>query len=105
MCALNTSLPSGESPSEVMLRLISGFSVARALYVALKLGIPDLLQDQAQSAVELAEATEMHAPSLYRMLCMLVSVGVLRRDEQDRFTLTAVEKSTRPKGDAKALAD
>jgi len=95
MCALNASQQSSESPSEVMLRLISGFSVSRALYVALKLGIPDLLQDQAKSAAELAEATRMHAPSLYRMMNMLVSVGVLTRDAQDRFALTPVGATLR----------
>jgi O-methyltransferase domain/Dimerisation domain len=95
MCAQNVSQPSGESPSEIMLRLISGFSVSRALYVALKLGIPDLLQDQTKSAIELAEATAMHAPSLYRMMCMLVSVGVMTRDEHDGFALTAVGMTLR----------
>jgi hypothetical protein len=45
MILQNASQPSGESPSEAMLRLITGFWVSRALYVANKLGIPDLLQD------------------------------------------------------------
>ncbi|MBA3868225.1 MAG: methyltransferase [Anaerolineae bacterium] len=90
MVAQNASQESGESPSAIMLRFISGFWVSRALYVLVKLGIPDLLQNQSKSAVELAEATHTHAPSLYRIMCILVSVGVMTRDENDRFALTDV---------------
>ena len=69
MGAQNVSQPNSESPSEAMLGIISGFLISRALYVLVQLGIPDLLQDQVKSAAELAEATHMHAPSLYRLLC------------------------------------
>lgn len=67
MCAQNASHSSEEPPSSAMLHLIYGFWVSRAIYVTAKLGIPDHLQDQARSALELAEATDTHAPSLNRV--------------------------------------
>ena len=71
-----------------MLQMIAGFWVSRALYIAAKLGIADLVQDQAKTATELAGATGTHAPSLYRVLRALASVGVFAEDDQGRFTLT-----------------
>src|SRR6185369_5985344 len=95
MGAQNTSQPSSESPSEVMLGIISGFLISRALYALVKLGIPDLLQDQVKGAAELAEATHMHAPSLYRVLCVMVGIGVLAKDDNDRFGLTPLGTTMR----------
>ena len=95
MDAHNPSQPSGEKPADIMLRLISGLSVSSALSVMVKLGIPDLIGDEAKTALELSEATGTHAPSLYRVMCMLVSIGVLTRHENDRFALTAVGATLR----------
>jgi hypothetical protein len=78
----------GIPPSATMLRMISGFRVARAIYVAAKLGLADLLKDGSKHAEELAEATGTHAPSLYRVMRALASVGIFAEDEQGRFTLT-----------------
>jgi hypothetical protein len=44
-------------PSLQMLQLISGFWIARCVYVAAKLGIPDLLKRWTKTADELATAT------------------------------------------------
>ena len=59
-----------------MLDMIKGAWVSRALYVAAKLGIPDLLREGRKSSDDLARATGTHAPSLYRVLRALDSVGV-----------------------------
>ena len=73
---------SDDIPSPVaMLQMIAGFWVSRAIYVAAKLGIADLLKDQPKSSDELARATGTHAPSLYRVLRALASVGVFAKDE------------------------
>jgi len=95
MCAQNASQQSGDSPSDVMLRLISGAWISRALYAAVKLGIPDMLKDQVKRADELADATRTHAPSLYRMMNLLVSVGVLTRDQNNYFGLTPLGATLR----------
>ncbi len=95
MASQNTSQPSGGSPSEVMLQLTSGLSVASAVYAVVKLGIPDLIGDETKTAAELAEATGTHAPSLYRLLSMLTSIDLLTRNEDDRFALTPVGATLR----------
>jgi len=71
-----------------MLQMIQGFWLSRAVYVAAKLGIPDLLKDGPKSPEELAQATGTHAPSLYRVLRALESVGVFAEADRGRFALT-----------------
>src|SRR5215211_5789551 len=61
---------------------------AQALSVAAKLGVADLLKEQAKSADELAQALDVKARPLYRLLRALASVGVFREDESGRFHLT-----------------
>jgi O-methyltransferase domain/Dimerisation domain len=73
-----------------ILGLIGGFMVSQALYVTAKLGIPDLLKEGPKDSTELAEATGTHALSLYRLLRMLASVGVVAQDEMGRFALTSL---------------
>jgi DNA-binding IclR family transcriptional regulator len=65
--------------------MIQGFWVSRALYVAAKLSIPDLLKDKLKSSADLAQATGTHAPSLYRVLRAMDSVGVFAEDDQGRL--------------------
>ncbi len=86
--------------------MITGYWNTQALYVAAKLGIADLLATGPRSADELAQATSVHAPSLYRLLRGLASMGVFAEDGDGRFHLTpAAEclKSDVP-GSQRALA-
>ena len=76
-----------------MLQVISGFWVSRAVYVIAKLGIADLLNSGPKTAAELAEATETHPPSLYRLLRALTSVGVLKSEPEGRFSLTPASET------------
>lgn len=82
------AFPGELPPPLAMLHMIQGFWVSRALYVAAKLGIPDLLKDEPKSSADLAQATGTHAPSLYRVLRALDSVGVFAEDDRGRFALT-----------------
>ena len=75
-----------------MLQIISGFWISRAVYAIAKLGIPDLLKSGPKTASELASETKMHAPSLFRVLRALASVGVVR-SESDRFSLTPLSET------------
>jgi O-methyltransferase domain/Dimerisation domain len=86
--SVTTSTPS-ISPSASMLGMISGFWISRVIHVAAQLRIADFLSDGARTCDELANATGTHAPSLYRVLRALISVGVLAEDE-GRFMLTPV---------------
>jgi len=83
-----------EQPANVqMLQIISGFWISRGVYVIAKLGIPDLLKSGPKTAEELAEATKMHAPSLFRILRALASVGVLSSANGGRFAQTPVSET------------
>lgn len=76
-----------------MFQIISGFWISRAVFVIAKLGIPDILQSGSKTAEELAAATGMHAPSLFRILRALASVGVLTADENKKFGLTPLSET------------
>ena len=71
-----------------MYQMISGFWVSQAIYIAATLGIADYLQKQPKTAEELATVTNAHAPSLYRVLRALASVGIFVEDDNYRFGLT-----------------
>ena len=64
------------SPRDTLLQMTNAFQVSQAIYVAATLGIADLLEDGPRSVDELAQATGTHAPTLYRLLRALASVGV-----------------------------
>jgi SAM-dependent methyltransferase len=76
-----------------MIQFITGFWMSRAVHVAAKLGIADLLQSGPKTVAELAEATGTHAPSLYRILRALTSAGVFKREHDDRFALTPLSET------------
>lgn len=84
-----------ESRSDELLRMIDGYRVSQALYVAATLGIADLLADGPRASDELAAITETHAPSLYRLLRTLAAFGVLREDDDRRFALTRLGEPLR----------
>jgi hypothetical protein len=76
-----------ERPTVALRRLVNGYQVTQAIHVAVTLGIADLLRDGPRSSGDLADATQSHAPSLYRVLRALAAVGVLH-EEDGRFALT-----------------
>jgi O-methyltransferase domain/Dimerisation domain len=80
-------------PPIQMLQIISGFWVARCVYVAAKLGIADLIKDEPRTADELATATGTHGPSLFRVLRALASVGVITQDNDNRFGATPLSQT------------
>ena len=75
-------------PQMALMQMMTGYWVSQSIYVAAKLGIADLLKDGSKTSDELAATTGTHAPSLYRLLRALASVGLFIEDEKGRFTLT-----------------
>ena len=63
-------------PDAVLMQMLFGAQMQRGVCLAVRLGIPDLLAEQTQTAEELAAKTGTHAPSLYRLLRTLASIGV-----------------------------
>src|SRR4051794_31611088 len=73
----------------------NAFRVSQAIYVAATLGIADLLEDGPRSVDELAGATDTHAPTLYRLLRALASVGVFTEEPEGRFGSTPLAEYLR----------
>src|SRR5262249_22513080 len=78
-----------------MLQIIQGFWVSRAVCVAAELGIADLLKDGPMKSEELALAVEAHAPSVFRLVRALASVGVFVEANRECFALTPLGNTLR----------
>lgn len=76
------------SPSVTMFQMVRAFFISRAIYIAAKLGLADLLKDEPRSSEELAQATGTDPSALYRLMRALASVGLFVEDSQQRFALT-----------------
>src|SRR5215208_7709146 len=76
-------------------RLVQGYQVSQAIHVAATLGLADILAAGSRTSDDLAEATGTHAPSLYRLLRALATVGVLRELEGRAFELTRLGERLR----------
>jgi hypothetical protein len=77
----------------VLFQMATGYWLSQAIYVAAKLGIADFLRDVPQSCVVLAAATGSDAPSLFRLMRALASVGVFSHVGGDRFALSRLARS------------
>jgi ubiquinone/menaquinone biosynthesis C-methylase UbiE len=77
-------------PHAQVLQMATGYWVSQSIYAAAKFGLADFIAAGPKSSEELASATGAHAPSLYRLLRALASVGIFAEDEQKRFRMTAL---------------
>ena len=77
-------------PPFVLFRMVTGYYVSRAIHVAAKLGIADLLAEGARGHDELARATSTHPDSLRRVLRLLAGAGVFTEEEDGKFALTPI---------------
>lgn len=87
--------PNGAPPEAALTQILMGSLASQALYVAAKLGIADLLVDGPRPVAELATATDTDAPSLYRVLRALASIGVFEEQDQQVFALTPTAEPLR----------
>jgi hypothetical protein len=74
---------SGTPPGLALYQMAVSHYFSRALALAAKLGIADLLKDGPCNCDELAKATSTHPPSLKRVMLLLTSVGVFSRRIMD----------------------
>lgn len=74
--------------STILLQMMNGYWVSQAIAVVATLGIADLVADRPVSCEALATATQTHAPSLYRVLRALASVGIFVETTPGHFALT-----------------
>ncbi|MEO8272980.1 MAG: methyltransferase [Chloroflexota bacterium] len=78
-----------QPPKAQLLALVRGHRMTDMIAVAARLGIPDILARGAADAQMIAAATDSHAATVYRLLRTLAAAGVLREDDQGRFSLSA----------------
>jgi SAM-dependent methyltransferase len=86
-----TELP----PVAQMMQLILGKWITRPIHVAAELGIADLLAGGPMDVAGLAATTGTHAPSLYRLMRALASIGIFTESEPQCFALTALGECLR----------
>ena len=80
-------------PQMRLMEIAGGCFTSQAVYVAAKLGIADLLENEAKSAAVLARETQTQEHSLYRLLRTLASVGVFRETESKIFENNPVSET------------
>ena len=66
----------------------TAYWVSKILFATAKLGLADQLSGEPRSAAELAGTLDVHAPSLYRLMRTLASLGILSEQPSQRFALT-----------------
>jgi O-methyltransferase/methyltransferase family protein len=83
-----------ENPAPpVLFQIATAYWLSQAIYDAAKLGIADLLRNGPQSCFALASATGTNAPSLFRLMRALSSVGIFSQLGRDRFALSPLAES------------
>ena len=87
--------PVSPAPHEQILNIIMGFWQSRTLAVAAELELADLLADGPLSADTLASRTKTDAPSLYRLMRALESIGVFRQVSAGVFANTPASECLR----------
>ena len=96
---MDSRISTGKTPSPQdfgqIFKLIGGYRISQALYVAVELGIPDLLSSGPQHSDDLAAKTKAHAPTLYRILRFLAGAGLFDEISPREFELTQLGSALR----------
>src|SRR3954471_6331444 len=81
------------SPPWMVNLWVAGAWITQSISVAVRLGVFEQLKDGPKTAEELTRATGAHAPSLYRVLRALASLGIFNEDGQGRFKTTRLGRA------------
>lgn len=83
-------------PRIVMNQMLFGFVVTKAIHVAAKLGIADLISAHGPMTCSvLADKSGAHEESLHRLLRALASLGIFSKDEDGKYSLTPLSECLR----------
>lgn len=85
--------PRGRAPRDAIEEILAGAPRVQALYVATRLGIPDMVRDAPRSSTVLASTAGVHPGALHRLLRFLVAEGVFALTEDGRFAATALSNA------------
>jgi len=80
------------APEDQMMQWITSKWITKPIYVAAELGIADLLHDGPMNVEALARKTDTHAPTLYRLLRALSSVGIFAEMDEHIFGMTPLSQ-------------
>ena len=80
------------TPEDQMMQWITSKWITKPIYIITELGIADLLRDGPLNVDDLAKKTDTHAPTLFRILRALSSVGVFAETEDHVFGLTPLSQ-------------
>jgi hypothetical protein len=78
-----------------LIQMATAHWVSRILYVAAEMNLADKLAEGPRTAGELAQSTATDAPSLYRVMRTLASLGLFTEDPSHRFSLTPLGEALR----------
>ena len=77
-----------QDPQRLLGQLLSGKQVTYSLSGMARLGVADHMNATPIAVEEIAAMVGAHAPSLYRVMRMLASMGVFKEEQGKRFALT-----------------
>jgi ubiquinone/menaquinone biosynthesis C-methylase UbiE len=80
--------PDSASLARELLGIVTASWKSQAVYVAARLGVPDLLANGPRTSEEIAAASGAHAPSLQRLLRALTTIDICRERDVGAFELT-----------------
>jgi O-methyltransferase domain/Dimerisation domain len=80
-----TATPVERSPQDFRLPLLTGFWLSRAVWLAARLRLADVVGSGPTSAEEIARATETDPDSTARLMRALSAAGLFRADEEGRY--------------------
>lgn len=83
------------TPAGKLLEIVAMRHVPQAIHAVAVLGVADLLADGPKNSDELAQSTRSHAPTLNRVLRILVAAGVFAQDQVGRYRLTSLGQPLR----------
>jgi predicted O-methyltransferase YrrM len=93
-----SSMSTVSAPRDLLVRLMDGYLSTQMLYVAVRLGIVDVLLDGPRTSVDLAAVVAAAPGPLHRLLRGLVMEGLLSEQPDGRFALTEAGRLLRADG-------
>jgi O-methyltransferase domain/Dimerisation domain len=87
-CLTLTKKAEPQLPQAHLIQMATAHWISRFLYVAARMNLADHLAERPKTAEELAPLTAAAAPSLYRLMRTLASLGLFKEDSGCRFSLT-----------------
>jgi O-methyltransferase domain/Dimerisation domain len=94
---LEIARPKTETPprQDQLIQMATAHWMSRVLYVAAEMNLAERLAEGPRTAKELAQSTATDAPSLYRLMRALASLGLFTEGPSHQFSLTPLGEALR----------